>query len=111
MGRKKQQVLRLRATSAVSRDKSVQRFAPTASRGRQDDDSVGGLTDSVSEIEFCALHVVAERWISGCMLRFMHAKNHFSDTLRTGDLRARAGAHRRSLGFARGDKVEGGDFY
>jgi hypothetical protein len=35
------EVLRLRATSAVSRDESVRRFAPTASRGRQDDDSVG----------------------------------------------------------------------
>jgi hypothetical protein len=35
------EVLRLRATSAVSRDQSVRRFAPTASRGRQDDDSVG----------------------------------------------------------------------
>ena len=38
-------------------------------------------TDSVSEIEFCTLYVVAERWILGCILRFMHAKNHFSDTL------------------------------
>src|SRR5271154_3723005 len=36
---------------------------------------------SVSEIEFRTLYVVAERWILGCMLRFMHAKNHFSDTL------------------------------
>src|ERR1700691_2528398 len=36
---------------------------------------------SVSEIEFCNLYVVAERWILGCILRFMHAKNHFSDTL------------------------------
>jgi hypothetical protein len=36
---------------------------------------------SVSEIEFCTLYVVAERWILGCILRFMHAKNHFSDTL------------------------------
>jgi hypothetical protein len=35
----------------------------------------------VSEIEFCTLYVVAERWILGCILRFMHAKNHFSDTL------------------------------
>jgi hypothetical protein len=35
----------------------------------------------VSEIEFCTLYVVAERCILGCMLRFMHAKNHFSDTL------------------------------
>jgi hypothetical protein len=26
-------------------------------------------------------YVVAERWILGCILRFMHAKNHFSDTL------------------------------
>jgi hypothetical protein len=41
-----------------------------------------GQTDSVSEIEFCTLYVVAERWILGCILRFMHAKNHFSDTLR-----------------------------
>jgi hypothetical protein len=40
-----------------------------------------GQTDSVSEIEFCTLYVVAERWILGCILRFMHAKNHFSDTL------------------------------
>jgi hypothetical protein len=32
----------------------------------------------VSEIEFCTLYVVAERWILGCIL---HAKNHFSDTL------------------------------
>src|SRR5271170_2064287 len=36
---------------------------------------------SVSEIEFCTLYVVAERWILGCILRFMRAKNHFSDTL------------------------------
>jgi hypothetical protein len=36
---------------------------------------------SVSEIEFCTLYVVAERWILGCILRFMHAKIHFSDTL------------------------------
>jgi hypothetical protein len=35
---------------------------------------------SVSEIEFCTLYVVAERWILGCILRFMHSKNHFSDT-------------------------------
>ena len=35
----------------------------------------------MSEIEFCTLYVVAERWILGCILRFMHAKNHFSDTL------------------------------
>jgi hypothetical protein len=35
----------------------------------------------VSEIEFCALYVVAEGWILGYILRFMHAKNHFSDTL------------------------------
>jgi hypothetical protein len=42
-----------------------------------------GQTDSVSEIEFCTLYVVAERWILGCILRFMHAKNHFSDTLRS----------------------------
>jgi hypothetical protein len=41
-----------------------------------------GQTDSVSEIEFCILYVVAERWILGCILRFMHAKNHYSDTLR-----------------------------
>src|ERR1700733_14024040 len=38
---------------------------------------------SVSEIEFCTLYVVAERWILGCILRFKHAKNHFSDTLGT----------------------------
>jgi hypothetical protein len=36
---------------------------------------------SVSEIEFCTLYVVAERWILGCILRFIHVKNHFSDTL------------------------------
>ena len=36
---------------------------------------------SVSEIEFCTLYVVAERWILGCILRLTHAKNHFSDTL------------------------------
>jgi hypothetical protein len=41
-----------------------------------------GQTYSVSEIEFCTLYVVAERWILGRMLRFVHAKNHFSDTLR-----------------------------
>jgi hypothetical protein len=35
----------------------------------------------VSEIEFCTLYVVAERWILGCILRVMHAKIHFSDTL------------------------------
>jgi hypothetical protein len=40
-----------------------------------------GRPDSVSEIEFRTLYVVAERWILGCILRFMHAKNHFSDTL------------------------------
>jgi hypothetical protein len=36
---------------------------------------------SVSEIEFCTLYVVANRWILGCILPFMHAKNYFSDTL------------------------------
>ena len=42
----------------------------------------GLLAASVSEIrEFCTLYVVAEGSISGCILRFMHAKNHFSDTL------------------------------
>jgi hypothetical protein len=35
------EVLRLRVTSAVLPDQSVRRSAPTASRGRQDDDSVG----------------------------------------------------------------------
>jgi hypothetical protein len=35
----------------------------------------------VSEIEFCTLYVVAERCILCCMLRFVHAKTHFSDTL------------------------------
>jgi hypothetical protein len=35
----------------------------------------------VSEIEFCTLYVVAERWILGCMLRFVRANNDFSDTL------------------------------
>jgi hypothetical protein len=40
-----------------------------------------GHPESVSEIEFCTLYVVAERWILGCILRFMHAKDHFSDTL------------------------------
>jgi hypothetical protein len=35
------EVLRLRATSAVSCDKSVRRFAPTARRGRQDDRFAG----------------------------------------------------------------------
>src|ERR1700733_12758172 len=37
--------------------------------------------ESVSEIEFCTLYVVVERWILACILRFMHAKKHFSDTL------------------------------
>jgi hypothetical protein len=40
-----------------------------------------GHDTSVSEIEFCTLYVVAKGWILGCILRFMHAKNHFSDTL------------------------------
>ena len=35
----------------------------------------------MSEIEFCTLYVVPEQWIVGCMLRFVHANNHFSDTL------------------------------
>ncbi len=42
-----------------------------------------GETGSLSEIEFCTLYVVPERWIFGCMLRFVHANNHFSDTLRS----------------------------
>jgi hypothetical protein len=42
-----------------------------------------GQTDSVSEIEFCTLNVVAERWTLGCMLRFVRANNDFSDTLRS----------------------------
>jgi hypothetical protein len=42
---------------------------------------IRGHDTSVSEIEFCTLYVVAERWIFGCILRFMHAENHFSDTL------------------------------
>ena len=40
-----------------------------------------GQIASVSGIEFCTLYVVAEQWILGCILRFMHAKNHFSDIL------------------------------
>ena len=44
-------------------------------------DRLRGRTVSVSEIEFCTLYLVVERWILGCMLRFVHAKNHFSDTL------------------------------
>jgi hypothetical protein len=36
---------------------------------------------SVSEIEFCTLYVVAGLWILGCILRLMHAKKHYSDTL------------------------------
>jgi hypothetical protein len=43
--------------------------------------SFWGRFRSVSEIEFCTLYVVAERWILACIFRFMHAKNHFSDTL------------------------------
>jgi hypothetical protein len=43
----------------------------------------GGRPGSVSEIECCTLDVVGEHWILGCILRFMHAKNHFSDTLRS----------------------------
>jgi hypothetical protein len=35
----------------------------------------------VSEIEFCSLDVVVERWTLGCMLGFVRAKNDFSDTL------------------------------
>jgi len=42
---------------------------------------IRGHDPSVSEIEFCTLYVVAERWILGCILRFMRANNHFSDTL------------------------------
>ena len=41
----------------------------------------GGQPDSVSEIEFRAPYVVAERWVVARMLRFMHAKNVRSDTL------------------------------
>jgi len=41
-----------------------------------------GRTGSVSEIEFRTPYVVAERWIVARMLRFMHAKNVHSDTLR-----------------------------
>jgi hypothetical protein len=37
----------------------------------------------VSEIEFRTPYVVAERWIVARMLRFMHAKNVHSDTLRS----------------------------
>jgi hypothetical protein len=37
----------------------------------------------VSEIEFCTLYLVPEQWVVGCMLRFVHANNHFSDTLKT----------------------------
>jgi hypothetical protein len=37
--------------------------------------------DNVSEIEFRTLHVVAERWTLGCMLRFVRANNDYSDTL------------------------------
>ena len=40
-------------------------------------DEFRGQTVSVSEIEFGTLYVVAERWILGCILGFMHAKNHF----------------------------------
>ena len=43
--------------------------------------NLGSTPGSVSEIEFCTLYVVAERWILGCMLRFVDAKNDFSDTL------------------------------
>ena len=37
----------------------------------------------MSEIEFYTLYVVPERWILGCMLRFVDAKNDFSDTLQS----------------------------
>jgi hypothetical protein len=43
--------------------------------------SLGVQSSSVSEIEFCTLYVVAERWILARILRFMHAKNNYSDTL------------------------------
>jgi hypothetical protein len=43
--------------------------------------SVWRLIRSVSEIEFCTLYVVAERWTLGCMLRFVRANNDFSDTV------------------------------
>lgn len=46
-------------------------------------DGKRGRTDSVSEIDFCTLYVVAERWILACMLRFVRVKNDFSDTLRS----------------------------
>ena len=36
----------------------------------------------MSEIDFCTLYVVAERWILACTLRFVRANNDFSDTLR-----------------------------
>ncbi len=74
-------VLRLRARSALSRDPSVRRFA-------QDDDSVGELTEAAptSSVRKPA-------------------------STKEGDLCTGAGAHRRSLGFARDDKGEGGDFY
>jgi hypothetical protein len=70
----------------------------------QDDESVGVLTDSLSEIEFRTPYVVAERLIVALMLRFKPAKKVLSDTLRNGDLCAGAGAHCRSLGCARDDK-------
>ena len=40
-----------------------------------------GIGISVSEIESCTRYVGAERRISAPMLRFVHAKSHFSDTL------------------------------
>src|ERR1700733_13460780 len=40
-----------------------------------------GQHTSVSEIEFCTPYAGAEPWILVYILRFMHAKNHFSDTL------------------------------
>ena len=43
---------------------------------------IGDRYISVSEIEFCTLYVVAERWILGCILRFMHKKSFLRHTVR-----------------------------
>jgi hypothetical protein len=51
------------------------------SPARISDEKVDGDRYQCVGDRICTLYVVAERWILGCILRFMRAKNHFSDTL------------------------------
>ena len=96
-------VLRLRATSPVSRDQSVRRSA-------QDDDSVGELTERRPLCGSRGAQQVPRLRSPGFLLRFVALMHFMRLSLRKGAHAALSKAIRgRNPG--RDDKGEGGDFY